>query len=89
LKIFDPTTAQTAISVCFLSAAITLTANSGNEVPIATIVTQINASGKPKFEAIDTALSTIIFHPPINPIKPNTIYIVAFIFHMSSISSSF
>jgi hypothetical protein len=88
LNIFEPTTAPTAISVCFLRAAITLTANSGSEVPIATMVTQINASGKPKFEAIETALSTINFHPPIKPIKPNTIYIVAFIFHISSISSS-
>jgi hypothetical protein len=73
LNIFEPTTAQTAISVCFFSAAIILTANSGRDVPIATIVTQMNASGNPKFEAIDTALSTIIFHHPIKPTKPSMI----------------
>jgi hypothetical protein len=73
LNILEPTTAPTAISVCFLNAAMRLTASSGKDVPIATIVTQIKASGKPKFEAIETALSTIIFHQPMSQIKPSII----------------
>ena len=55
----------------FFKAAMTLTANSGREVQIATIVTPINASGSQKFHAIETALSTINFHQPINPINHN------------------
>ncbi|MGB2110499.1 MAG: hypothetical protein ACPHY8_00795 [Patescibacteria group bacterium] len=73
LKIFEPTTEPTAISVCFFSAATTQTANSGREVPIATIVTQIKASGNQNCVAIETALSTIIFPQPINPANHNKI----------------
>jgi hypothetical protein len=67
---------------------MTLTANSGRDVPIATIVTPMKASGKPKFVAIQTALSTIIFHPPIKPTNPSIINTVDFIFDINSIFSS-
>ena len=73
LNIFDPTTAHTAISVLFFKAAMTLTANSGREVQIATIVTPINASGSQKVDAIEIALSTINFPQPINQINHNII----------------
>lgn len=42
LKIFEPIIFQIAISVCFLSAAITDVASSGTDVPIATILAPIS-----------------------------------------------
>lgn len=59
LKIFDPITAPTAMSVCFLYAATAEAANSGNDVPMATIVRPISSSDKPKLLAKTIAPSTI------------------------------
>jgi hypothetical protein len=63
LKIFDPTTAQIAISVFFFKAAMILEASSGRLVPTAIIVSPINASLMPRVFAIITALLTISCHP--------------------------
>jgi len=57
-SILEPITFPIAISEFFLYAATTDVANSGNEVPIATIVKPIIASLKPKICAIFTAPST-------------------------------
>ena len=48
LNILDPMTFAIAISVFFLYAAIAEVTSSGNEVPIATIVSPIKASLTPK-----------------------------------------
>ena len=47
LKMFDPTTLPTAISVWRRKAAMTLVASSGSEVPTATMVSPITASEIP------------------------------------------
>jgi hypothetical protein len=59
---FEPITAQIAISVFFFKAAVILAANSGRLVQIATIVTQIIFFGILKLSAILTALVTIKSH---------------------------
>jgi len=87
LNIFDHTTAQIAISVFFLNAAITLTASSGREVQIATIVTHINASGSHCAWAIQTALSTINFPHQTSQQSHKRTKRVAFILLISSIFS--
>lgn len=70
LKIFDPTIFHTAISLCHFRAAMTDVANSGKDVPIATIVKPITISDIPKDRAIVTAQSTNIFPPKKRPTRP-------------------
>ena len=73
LKIFDPTIFPMAISDWLRRAAIIEVANSGSEVPTATMVRPISNSESQSARARSEAPDTNIF-PPINsPIKPNTI----------------
>ena len=58
LKMFEPTTLPSAICVFFFSAAASDAASSGNDVPHAISVIEINASFTPHFVAIATASST-------------------------------
>ncbi|OQC34185.1 MAG: hypothetical protein BWX65_00541 [Bacteroidetes bacterium ADurb.Bin057] len=62
-----------AISAFFFFAAIADVANSGSDVPNATIVTPITDSLTFHAMAIFTALSTIRLPPIINPAKPTNI----------------
>ena len=57
LKMLEPTTFPIAISLFFLTAAVTLVANSGRLVPTATMVSPIKASETPSILAIAMALS--------------------------------
>lgn len=75
--IFDPTILPSAISGFLLRAAITLAANSGRDVPIATIVRPMIDSGTPSPLAILVADVTSICHHPTSPAIPSTININA------------
>ena len=61
-----------AKSVCFLKAASNPVANSGREVPIATIVIPITVSDKPKVFAISDAPLINNLEPKITASKPIT-----------------
>ena len=75
LKILEPITFPTAISLSpFLAAMIDVT-NSGNEVPTATIVNPMIASLSPKNLAISFAPSTDKSPPQTMPAKPRAIKI--------------
>jgi hypothetical protein len=67
LKILDPKTLPTDIEYWFLIAADTVTANSGAEVAIATMVNPITKSDIPNFLANLEAESTTNVAPPHNP----------------------
>lgn len=67
LKIFDHTIFQMAISLCHFRAAMIDVANSGNDVPTATIVRPMTISDIPNDSAINTAPSTNIFPHKNNP----------------------
>ena len=68
LKILEPMTFPTEIAGWFLKAAETVTANSGADVAIATIVNPITKSDIPNFLAIREAESTTKEAPPQSPI---------------------
>ena len=68
LNIFEPSTFPTDIESWPLKAAEIVTANSGAEVAMATIVKPITKSERPNFLAIFEADSTIQEAPPHNPI---------------------
>ena len=70
LKIFEPTTLPTAISLSPFLAAITDVTNSGRDVPHATIVRPISASLRPKNLAISFAPSTDKSPPKTMPASP-------------------
>lgn len=72
LKMFEPKMFPTAISIFLRYTAATEVANSGNDVPTATIVKPINASLTQSALANTTAPSTIHFPPITNPINPTT-----------------
>ncbi len=92
LKIFDHTMFHTAISLCHFRAAMMDVANSGNDVPTATIVKPMTISDIPKDRAIVTAPSTNIFPPKKRPTRPPIMKIVErgrgyFLIPVSSLSS--
>jgi hypothetical protein len=70
LKIFEPTIFHTAISFCHFRAAMIDVANSGKDVPTATMVKPITISDIPKDRAIVTAPSTNIFPQKKRPTRP-------------------
>ena len=78
LKIFEPITLPNANCVFFFSAATSEAANSGNEVPQAMSVNEINASLTPKFFAIKTALSTKKSQLTISIGKPSPTFSIDF-----------
>ncbi len=59
LKMFEPITLPTARSAFLLKAAVAEVTNSGNDVPIATMLSPIKDSDRPKDFAIITLPSTI------------------------------
>ena len=63
----EPRTLPTEIECWSLNAADIVTANSGAEVAIATIVKPITKSDKPNFRAIFEAESTTQLAPPQSP----------------------
>ncbi len=92
LKIFDHTMFHTAISLCHFRAAMIDVANSGNDVPTATIVRPMTISDIPKDRAIITAPSTNIFPQTNNPTSQPKIKIAErgreyFLIPVSSLSS--
>lgn len=77
LKMLDPTTFPTAISLAFSKAAVTLTANSGIEVPNATIVRPMIRLDTPIFPAMEDAFSTKQSAPLTRKRNPTMIKIIA------------
>ena len=73
LKILEPITFPTAISLSPFFAAIIDVTNSGNDVPNATIVNPIIASLRPKNLAISFAPSTDKSPPQTIPAKPGAV----------------
>lgn len=78
LKIPLPTTFPKAISLSFFSAAEIEVTNSGNEVPIATIVKPTKASLIPHDKAISVALDTTNCPPRIIAANPSRVIKVLF-----------
>ena len=73
LKMFEPITLPTAMSVFFLKAATAEVASSGREVPIATIVRPIKDWETPNKAAMAMAPLTIHCPPKVRPTKPKRI----------------
>ena len=78
LNTLEPITFPSAMSLSPLLAAITEVTNSGNYVPIDTIVRPIIFSLTPNVIAISDAQSTTSFPPNIMPIIPTIDIIRAF-----------
>ena len=74
LKILEPMTFPRAISTSFLRAATIEVTSSGNDVPIATIVSPIKFWLKPNAAAIADALSTTMSPPNAMAAAPPTMY---------------
>ena len=72
LKMFDPTTLPTAISFAPSSAAVTLTASSGADVPNATIVSPMMSGDTPRRRARPDAPETNQSAPLTSRAKPAT-----------------
>lgn len=70
LKILDPITLPRHISECPLVAATIDVANSGRDVPAASIVSPISPSDHPMARAIADALSTNHCPPSIRQARP-------------------
>jgi hypothetical protein len=78
LNILDQITFHIAISGFLFKEAATQVANSGNEVPNATIVRPIMVSFIPSISAMCIAQSTIHCHPKTRPTKPKNTKIIDF-----------
>ena len=76
LNILLPTILPIAISFSFLIHATTLVTSSGNDVPKATIVSDISLSLTPNFCATRTLLFTTKLLPNTIAIKPNNVIII-------------
>ena len=77
-----------AISDSFLNAATTLVTNSGNEVPMDTIVKPTNHSDIPNFKAMSLAAFVTKTPPATIPIKPSNVMISALLIGYLSLMSS-
>ncbi len=79
----------TEISISFLMAATTEVTSSGNEVPAATIVDEINSSLIPNCLAIETAPATVNLPPRNSANKPPAIINICWNKEYSFFSESF